>query len=442
MNPPSPAGLVRQPYETRPYWVSVARVKPWHGKSAITCVRLPDEMRREPGPRRATAPLLKDLNERTVLEAIRAGAPISRAEISRRVGISKPTVSLALQSLLDAGLVREATHDPAGPSYGAVFFEPVDEAALVLGIDVGARFLRGALCDLGGGVRARHDVEGADAQTALAAVAAAARHAGGRRGPARRRHRRRRGRRPRRRRGADRPRAPRRQRSRDGGPAFGAELEERLGVPVRIDNDINLAALGEQWRGVARGVDDFAFLSIGTGLGAGLVLHGELLRGRHGAAGELDFVAAGAGLDIDPCAAAVSALAARLAGAPGAVTALTAPFDVRGVFEAARRGDERRARGRRGGGAPHRAAHRPAGRRHRPRARRAGRRPGRQRRPPARAGPRAAGRLGALSAPRRGVGLGEAAVLTGALSVGVGRALDSVFDNRARPPRDAVAHGA
>ena len=175
-------------------------------------------MRREPGPRRATAPLLKDLNERTALEAIRAGAPISRAEISRRVGISKPTVSLALQSLLDAGLVREATHDPAGPSYGAVFFEPVDEAALVLGIDVGARFLRGALCDLGGGVRARHDVEGADAQTRARGRRRAARHPGGRRGPARRPHRRRRGGRPGRRRGADRPRAPRRQRSRDGGP--------------------------------------------------------------------------------------------------------------------------------------------------------------------------------------------------------------------------------
>src|SRR5207248_135033 len=74
---------------------------------------------------RATPPLLKDLNERTVLEAIRAGAPISRAEISRRVGISKPTVSLALQSLLDAGLVRETAPDGSGPSYGATFFEPV-----------------------------------------------------------------------------------------------------------------------------------------------------------------------------------------------------------------------------------------------------------------------------------------------------------------------------
>src|SRR4029078_3476658 len=83
---------------------------------------------------RATPPLLKDLNERTVLEAIRASAPISRAEISRRVGISKPTVSQALQSLLGAGLVRETERDGDGPSYGATFFEPVPEAAFVLGV--------------------------------------------------------------------------------------------------------------------------------------------------------------------------------------------------------------------------------------------------------------------------------------------------------------------
>jgi len=82
----------------------------------------------DPGPR-ATPPLLKDLNERTVLETLRTDAPISRAEISRRVGISKPTVSLALQSLVAAGLVRESEHDPAGPSFGAVFFEPIPDAA-------------------------------------------------------------------------------------------------------------------------------------------------------------------------------------------------------------------------------------------------------------------------------------------------------------------------
>src|ERR687887_206607 len=104
----------------------------------------------------------------------RSGAPISRAQISRQAGISKPTVSLALESLLAAGLVREAADDPAGPSYGAVFFEPVPEAALVLGLDLGARFLRGALCDLSGEIRARQDVEVAatDADRILDAISA------------------------------------------------------------------------------------------------------------------------------------------------------------------------------------------------------------------------------------------------------------------------------
>src|SRR6058998_2810100 len=127
-----------------------------------------------PQAARATPPLLKHLNERAVLETIRAGAPISRAEISRRAGISKPTVSLALQTLVDAGLVREAARGPSGPSYGAVFFEPVPEAAYVLGLDLGARFLRGAVCDLAGELLARQDVElrGADADGALRAIAA------------------------------------------------------------------------------------------------------------------------------------------------------------------------------------------------------------------------------------------------------------------------------
>src|SRR4051794_9124746 len=221
---------------------------------------------------RATAPLLKNLNERTVLEAIRTGAPISRAEISRRAGVSKPTVSLALQSLLDAGLVRETDGAPGRPSYGAVFFEPVAEAALVLGIDVGARFVRGAICDLHGDVRARHDLErddtGADAAPAQnarlhATLVAAAGLPGARVDGA----------------VAGVPGVVDATTGRLdladnvpglAGMAFGAELERVLGLPCSVDNDINLAALGEHWRGVARGIDDFAFLSVGTGLGAGL----------------------------------------------------------------------------------------------------------------------------------------------------------------------------
>ena len=71
----------------------------------------------------ATPPLLRDLNERTVLETIRDRAPISRAEISRHVGISKPTVSVALAALLEAGLVREADNEAEGPKYGATAFK-------------------------------------------------------------------------------------------------------------------------------------------------------------------------------------------------------------------------------------------------------------------------------------------------------------------------------
>ncbi|HEY2937359.1 MAG TPA: ROK family transcriptional regulator [Gaiellaceae bacterium] len=290
--------------------------------------------------RRAAAipPLLKDLNQRTVLETIRAGAPISRAEISRRAGISKPTVSVALQSLLDGGLVRETAASPGRPTYGAVFFELVPEAALVLGLDLGARFLRGAICDLEGEIRARQDVElavpSADAaldvfadlrgslveatglpteliDTVVVGVPGVIHTDGG---------------------------------VRLAGPLVGlegmdvaAELGRRLGLRVTVENDVNLAALGEQWRGVARGVDDFVFLSIGTGLGAGVVVRGELQRGHHGAAGEVDFIRVGREEDIDPCAAAVSDFTAALAA--GAATSLTPPYDARDVFAAARAGD-------------------------------------------------------------------------------------------------------
>jgi predicted NBD/HSP70 family sugar kinase len=121
--------------------------------------------------------------------------------------------------------------------------------------------------------------------------------------------------------------------------SFRAELEELLGLPIRLENDINLAALGEQWRGIARGVDDYLFLSIGTGMGAGLVLHGELHRGRNGAAGELDYAIAGPLEEVDPCAGAFSQLAEQLAPRFAGKTTLRAPYEPRIVFAAARTGD-------------------------------------------------------------------------------------------------------
>jgi predicted NBD/HSP70 family sugar kinase len=121
------------------------------------------------------------------------------------------------------------------------------------------------------------------------------------------------------------------------GEQFADQLRERLGREVTLENDINLAALGEHWRGVARGVDDFAFISIGTGLGAGLVLRGELHRGRNGAAGELDYARVGLTEDVDPCAGALCELTKELAR--GRRTTLESPYDTRLIFAAARAGD-------------------------------------------------------------------------------------------------------
>jgi predicted NBD/HSP70 family sugar kinase len=118
---------------------------------------------------------------------------------------------------------------------------------------------------------------------------------------------------------------------------FRGEATERLGHPVTLENDINLAAVGEQWGGIARGIDDFVFISIGTGLGSGVVLRGEIHRGHNGAAGELDYARAGHH-DFDPCASALSSLAEELSA--NGSSSLSPPFDARAVFAAARRGDK------------------------------------------------------------------------------------------------------
>ena len=72
------------------------------------------------------------------------------------------------------------------------------------------------------------------------------------------------------------------------------ELEARLGVPVAVENDVNVATLGAV---ALSGIRDLVYLSIGTGLAAGLVLDGTLRRGATGAAGEIGHV------PIDPLGA-------------------------------------------------------------------------------------------------------------------------------------------
>jgi predicted NBD/HSP70 family sugar kinase len=282
--------------------------------------------------------LLRQLNARTVLEMIRDHGPVSRAEIARMADISKPTVSLALRALLEAGLVREA---PApgddGPTFGAIFFEVDPEAATVLGIDIGGRYLRMALADVTGATRARADVETdhGSAESVLAMIPAVAerliadagvpreRLAGAVVGVP----------------GVVEPASGRVSLAENvpglAGEPVADRVQEVLGAPAQVVNDVNLAAIGERDHGAGRGVQSFVFVSVGTGLGAGIVVGGELVSGSHGAAGEIDLlrpVASG----FDPSAPAIRAYAAELQAEHGSGES---PPDTIEIFARARAGD-------------------------------------------------------------------------------------------------------
>ena len=287
---------------------------------------------------KAVPALLRALNERTVLDAVRGSGPVSRADIARRTGISRPTVSLVLRTLLEDGLVRETALEPDRPHYGATYYEADPEAALVLGVDFGSQAVRAALCDLAGEVRAREEIRSRGSveerietlaatcssllrrsrlspdllEGAVVAVPAVVSPTDGKVSS------------------ADLPGL---------GPGdLREQLEQALHVGVTLENDVNLAALGEQRHGVAQGVSDFAFLLVGPGLGAAVVLGGRIHRGHNGGAGELDAVRNGRLDDVDPCAAAISTLAEELAADKG--TTLEPPFEMRELFGAARAGDE------------------------------------------------------------------------------------------------------
>src|SRR5579862_3090289 len=135
---------------------------------------------------------------------------------------------------------------------------------------------------------------------------------------------------------------------------IGRELENAFGCPVFLDNDANMAVIGEHWRGVARGVDNFVFIALGTGIGAGIFANGAICRGRSGSAGEIfrmnvdwtrwteDFPDTGhletyaSGLGI----AAEGRKALSTGNGSGAAT-LVEERDARYVFEAAQSGDSK-----------------------------------------------------------------------------------------------------
>jgi predicted NBD/HSP70 family sugar kinase len=132
---------------------------------------------------------------------------------------------------------------------------------------------------------------------------------------------------------------------------MGALLSRALQAPVTVENDVNLAILGERWQGAARGHDTCAFVSVGTGIGAGVVVGGRLHRGHHFQAGEIALMCMGpehAATDFGArgcleTLVGLDALAARWRRRPARASAGASQARVAELFQAAARG-ERRAR--------------------------------------------------------------------------------------------------
>ncbi len=287
--------------------------------------------------------LLRTMNARAVLELIHREGPLARSDISAATGLSKTTVSFALSSLLGAGVLDETGHTSGRPGPGAVLYRVRPGSGLSVGIDIGHDRVHVAIADISGEILGRRQaltkrrLAGlVDQLQQLVAELA-----------------------------TEQQTTPERliqivvgvpavvdphgetlslgdSLPRDG-VGFPQALRAAFAAPVTLENDTNLAVLGERAQGHGRSVDDFVFLSVGTGLGVGILLGGKLYRGVSGAAGEVGYLP---GDDpATPAAAPMSRamIEASLSGQDvvneAAALGLSPQLSARDVFNLARSGD-------------------------------------------------------------------------------------------------------
>ncbi|OIV35558.1 transcriptional regulator [Mangrovactinospora gilvigrisea] len=224
-----------------------------------------------------------------VLQAVRMAGSLTQAEIARTTGLSAATVSNIVRELRGAGtVVVTPTTSTGGRRARSVALS--EDAGLVVGVDFGHSHLRVAVGNLAHRVLAEQlepvDVDASAAEGLARAEALVMRLL------------------------RDVDRSPEKvvgvglgvPGPLDGGTgAIGStailpgwvgvrpaqELSDRLGMPVHVDNDANLGALGELVWGAGRGLGDLAYIKIASGVGAGLVINGRVYRGPGGTAGEI-----------------------------------------------------------------------------------------------------------------------------------------------------------
>jgi predicted NBD/HSP70 family sugar kinase/biotin operon repressor len=240
---------------------------------------------------------LRERNRLRVIDALRQRGAISRADIARQTGLSRSTVSSLIAGLQGEGLVveRDGETVPRGPEGGRppVLIALDPSAGALVGMDFGHRHVRVAVSDLSFTVLAEISAEidvdtaGHEALDLAAGLAAQAFDEAG----------------------IDRERVLAAGMGIPGpidrvtglvesrailpsmdGLDIAAEMGERLGVPVHLDNDANVGALGESTFGAGAGFEVMAYLRLSAGIGGGLVIGGRPFRGAGGIAGEIGHV--------------------------------------------------------------------------------------------------------------------------------------------------------
>jgi len=263
------------------------------GKPAVTT-----QLRASSETRGGTAGHLRQQNlERILSVVIDRAEPFTRAELIEATGLSAPTVGSLASDLIRIGLVKDLGVGPSRGGRRPSFMEFNARHGYVAGIDLGPTKTRLAVADLRGEQLAHHVMP---TPVDLGPGALLTRVAGSVRAllkqaqiPADRLLAV----------GAGAPGVVDRDRGMDVALApnlkgwsnvpMAAILRRALGVPVVVENDVNLAILGEHWRGAARGHDTCVFVTVGTGIGAGMLVERELHRGHHFLSGEIGLMCMG-----------------------------------------------------------------------------------------------------------------------------------------------------
>ncbi|MEV7217545.1 ROK family transcriptional regulator [Kitasatospora cineracea] len=243
-------------------------------------------------PLAGTPSLLRAINDRAALELLLENGPLSRTQIGTLTGLSKPTASQLLARLEAVGLVVPVGTTAGGPGPNAQLYQVNPAAGHVAGVDVTSTTVRVAVADITGATLAEHRVptKGWPAAETVARVAEAVAETVRRAQLA--------------------PGSLREVVIGIGGapdpvtgklryashlpgwhsPRLVEELEQALGAPVSMENDVNLAAVAEQAGGAAAGCEDFVLLWAEEGIGAAIVIAGRLHRGFTGGAGEVGYM--------------------------------------------------------------------------------------------------------------------------------------------------------